>query len=71
MTEIVSELRVYSRHLRAARICAKGARSWWDLQGFDYSDFRTNGILASTLTATGDALALKVVAIAEAERDGR
>lgn len=61
-TEIVS-----MRHVRAAKICAKGARGWWALQGWDYADFLVNGIAAEKLEATGDALALKVVACMRAE----
>lgn len=61
-TEIVS-----MRHIRAAKICMSGARGWWVLQGWDWNDFLTNGVTAERLEATGDALALKVVACMRAE----
>jgi len=69
--EVTSELRCYMRHIRAAKICAGGARDWWPKKGLDWRDFLANGIPAEVLTATGDAFALKVVREAERERDGQ
>jgi len=63
---------VYIRHIRAANLCASGARDWFRHYGFDWSDFLTNGKPAEELDATGDAMALKVTAIArEEEADER
>jgi hypothetical protein len=68
--EVTSELQVYMRHLRAAKICARGARTWFPKQGFPYQDFLDNGISAELLTATGDPFALRAVEQARIERDG-
>lgn len=61
------------RHVRAARLCTRGARAWFKHYEFDYNDFLTNGIAADKLEATGDPLALRAVAAAkeEAANDGR
>ena len=59
-------------HLRAAQMCARAARPWFAVQGLSWAKFIAEGYDAETLRATGDALALKVVELAEAEaRDGR
>ncbi len=44
-----------------------GARQWWAHNGFDWSDFVTNGIPVEQLEATGDKFALDVSAIARTE----
>ena len=53
---------VITQDLRAARICFGGARPWFRRHGLDWQDFVANGMPAETLEATGDALALRVVA---------
>jgi hypothetical protein len=55
------------RHVRAARLCTRGARAWFKLYKFDYNDFLANGIPAGVLEATGDPLALRAVAAAMEE----
>lgn len=54
-------------HLRAAGMCARAARPWFPRQGLSWSTFVSEGYDSETLRATGDGLALKVIAIAEAE----
>lgn len=53
--------------------CTRGMRQWINDHGFDLTDFVKNGIAIESWEATGDALALKVSAIArkEAEENGR
>ncbi len=67
--------RVWPKDIRAARLCFGGARPWFRRHGLDWQDFLANGITAERLEATGDALALRVIAIARAraeqESDGR
>lgn len=57
---------VIVRDLRAARLCLQGARGWFARHGLDWQAFLREGVDAEGLAATGDALALRV--IAEAER---
>jgi hypothetical protein len=61
------------RHVRAARLCTRGARAWFKLYDLDYNDFLANGICVSVLEATDDPLALRAVEAAreEADNDGR
>ncbi len=51
-------------------LCARGARAWFAAHGLSWSDFVAYGIAAETLIATGDALALRVVAFARGELKG-
>lgn len=60
-------------HLRLPRgfnsrpgFCHPRAREWFKRHGFDWNDFRHNGIDSARLLATGDALALALVRAAEA-----
>ena len=54
-------------HVRGARFCAGGMRTWLVHHHFDVYEFVTRGISAERFEATGDALALRVAAIARAE----
>jgi hypothetical protein len=60
-------VRVKVEHLRRAGMCARAARPWFAEQGLSWSSFVSDGIDADTLIETNDMLALKVVAVAEAE----
>lgn len=55
------------RHVRAARLCAGGARAFFQRYGLDWGRFLREGIPAEQLEATGDALAARVVAMAREE----
>jgi hypothetical protein len=63
MSEVIATI----THLREAGLCARGGREWAVRYGIDWNAFRTNGIPAAELEATGDAFALRVAAIARAE----
>ncbi len=41
-------------HIRAAGLCARGARAWFAQHGLDWSAFIAQGIDAERLEATGD-----------------
>jgi hypothetical protein len=56
--------RVYVQDLRASRLCFQGARPWFARHGLDWQAFLRDGLDAETLVATGDSLALHVIAIA-------
>ncbi len=58
--------RVTVQDLRASRLCFQGARPWFRRHGLDWQAFLATGLDAEVLRATGDALALRVIAIAEA-----
>lgn len=61
-------MRVTIADVRAARMCGRGARQFFERHGWDWSDFLRNGIEASTVSETGDAMALQVVEAAHVRR---
>ena len=61
MTDYNNDFIVTIRDARKARMCTDGGRTFFNRHGLDWVDFLRNGILASKLMATGDAMALKVV----------
>lgn len=61
--------RVYAKDIRAAKLCFGGARPWFRRHGLDWQDFLANGIDAERLEATGDTLAVRVIAIAQERED--
>jgi hypothetical protein len=58
--------RVTIQDLRASRLCFQGARPWFRRHGLDWQQFLAHGLDAEVLIRTGDALASRVIAIAEA-----
>lgn len=61
-----SKVIVTVQDLRAAKLCFQGSRPWLARHGFSWQEFLADGIDAELLEATGDALALRVVAEARA-----
>lgn len=66
---------VTMRHARAASLsgvgvlCAPSIRAWFARHDLDLQTFLRAGLPASVLEATGDAFALRAVAIARAEQE--
>ena len=56
--------------VHAARYCSAGARVWLKSQGIDVIDFIRNGVPIERFEQTGDAMALKVAAIARERQLG-
>jgi hypothetical protein len=69
MVEVTSEVMVHMRHVRAAKLCARGSRAWVLHNGFDWNEFLTSGLPASALLATGDPIVAR--AVAEAQKEAR
>jgi hypothetical protein len=67
----VTSVRVHMRHVRMAKICARGAREWYKAHDLDWNDFLDNGVPAEVLEATGDPIVQRAVDAARAEHDGR
>lgn len=59
--------RVCMRHIRAANMCSRGARAFFERHRLDWADFLHNGIDAQELLGTGDAMAAEVVQVAQEE----
>ena len=65
-------MKIYIRHIRAAGYCRKeGVKPFFDARNWCWLDFLQNGIDAQKLIDTNDAMALRVVEIAQAEEDER
>lgn len=58
---------VYARHIRAAKLCTRGARAWFEKHNINWTEFLSKGVPANVLLATGDSLAKRVVDQAESE----
>jgi hypothetical protein len=64
---VTDEPRIFIHHIRAANLCARGARVWAARNGIDWSDFLNNGVPVSRIAGT-DALGDRVVAVAVTEQ---
>lgn len=64
-----SGLRVFPRHIRAAKICMGGSRNFFAKHDLDWNDFVTNGIPVSKLEEIGDPIALRAARQAEIEAE--
>jgi hypothetical protein len=56
------------RDIRRAKMCSLGARAFAKRHGLDWSEFLKNGIDSDKLLATGDAMARRIVEVANGQR---
>jgi hypothetical protein len=63
-------IKVTMADVHAARFCSSGARVWLKHQGIDVLEFIRNGVPVERFEETGDAMALKVAAIARERQRG-
>ena len=61
----MGDLIIKMRDVRKAGMCSAGARSFFLLNNLDWQAFLRDGIESDRLLATGDAMAIQVVRIAE------
>lgn len=59
---------VRMEHVRAARMCSRGARAFFERHGLDWQTFLKEGVPAESLEATGDAMAIQVVEVARGRK---
>ena len=65
MTDDLDDIIVTARDARAASMCiTPGTKAFFKKHGLDFKDFVKNGIKASILAETGDAMALIVIEVA-------
>ena len=57
----MTEPRITIEDVRDAGHCVRGAKSWFERMGFNWSAFLRDGLTESELLATGDALAEQVI----------
>lgn len=71
-------MQIYPHHLYSVPnfnggtgMCAAGARQWCASHGLSWAEFVSHGLPEETLTATGDAMALRLVAHAHDTQAGQ
>lgn len=69
--EMPDDVIVTMKHVRSIGMCSREPRAWMAKNGFNWTDFLNNGIPASRLIATGDALVERVVEAARNDPDAR
>lgn len=67
----ISALTVYVADHQSIGYCNRISRRWAARHGLDYADYVRNGIAATRLLGTGDALAIPVVRAAVRRVHGR
>lgn len=65
---MIEQVLVKMEHIREARMCSRGARTFFERHGLDWRKFLKDGLPAETLEATGDAMALQVVEVARGRK---
>lgn len=55
---------VTMQDIRAAGMCRRGTKAFFDRHGLDWDEFRRGGVPAEVLEATGDAMAIRVAEVA-------
>ena len=60
MTDIVVKM----EHVRAAKMCSRGARTFFKRHNLDWNTFIREGLPVEQIEATGDAMALQVAEVA-------
>lgn len=55
------------KHAKKIGMCSRGVRQWFEANGLNYAQFLNEGLPASVVEATGNALAMKVAAVAREE----
>lgn len=56
------------RDIRAAKMCSRGARTFFNRHGLSFETFLREGLPAEDLMATGDAMAIRVCEVARESR---
>lgn len=64
----IPDVTITMEHVRAARMCSRGARAFFERHGLDWQRFLAEGLPAEQIEATGDAMALKVVEVARGRK---
>lgn len=60
---------LHVRHIRLARLCMNGTRTWFERHGWSWPDFVSNGRPIKDFEDTGCPLAARAVVFAKAEAD--
>lgn len=63
----MTDATVTLEHCRRLGYCSRGLRAFFARHSLDWSAFRDAGLPASTIEATGDAMAIEAARLARAE----
>lgn len=61
-------LMITMAHVRAAKMCSRGARQFFAAHNLDWEAFLREGLPVEQIEATGDAMAIQVVEVARGQR---
>lgn len=64
MTRVI----VRMHHVRAAKMCSRGARAFFERHGLDWARFLHEGLPVEEIAATNDAMALRVCEVARGQQ---
>ncbi len=64
MTDVVVKM----EHVRAAKMCSRGARAFFERHNLDWNTFIHEGLPVEQIEATGDAMALQVAEVARGRK---
>lgn len=59
------------QHLRASKLCMRGARAWFRARGLDWAAFVRDGMPVDQVARIDDAFAQRVLALAQRQEGGR
>lgn len=59
---------VRMEHVRAARMCSRGARTFFARHNLDWERFLREGLPVEQVEATGDAMAIQVAEVARGRK---
>ncbi len=63
----MNDLRVHPRHMRAAKVCARGSREWCAHNRVSWNRFVSEGLPVAEMRAINDPIVNRVIAEAEKE----
>jgi hypothetical protein len=61
-------VKVTMRDVRAAKMCSKGARAFFERHALDWQEFLKEGIPVETLEKIDDAMSNRVIEVARVQR---
>jgi hypothetical protein len=65
--EMISDIRVWPRHVRMAGICMKGSRNWFKQHGLSWGNFVEEGLAVEVVESKNCPIANRVAAAAREE----
>lgn len=64
----MTKVLVKMEHVRASKMCSRGARAFFQRHNLDWNTFIREGLPIEQIEATGDAMALQVAEVARGRK---